>query len=216
VIEEILPPGVAVAEAYDDAIPAPLFPEEEQVVARAVDKRRREFATARRCAREALAKLGLPPVPLLPGERGAPQWPAGVAGSITHCQGYRAAVAAPLTLLRSVGVDAEPHEPLPDGVLNPISDAAERSQIAALSATDPAVQWDRLLFCAKEAVYKAWFPLTARWLGFEEATVTFDPSGRFEARLLVPAPLAAFSGHWLATDNLLLTAVAVPAPTVCQ
>jgi 4'-phosphopantetheinyl transferase EntD len=210
VIDRILPAGVATAEAFDDDVPAPLFPEEERVVARAVDKRRREFATARRLAREALAELGHPPVALPPGERGAPRWPDGVAGSITHCQGYRAAVAAPGTLLRSVGVDAEPHESLPDGVFDAISDAGERDEIARLSAAEPAVCWDRLLFCAKEAVYKAWFPMTGRWLGFEEATVTFDPAaGGFEARLLVPGPVPGFSGRWLAADGLLLTAVAV-------
>jgi 4'-phosphopantetheinyl transferase EntD len=26
-----------------------------------------------------------------------------------------------------------------------------------------------MLFCVKESVYEAWFPLTHRWLGFGEA-----------------------------------------------
>jgi len=81
VIEEILPPEVATAEAFDDAAPAVLFPAEEAAIARAVPKRRREFTTGRACARAALAKLGLPPAPIVPGLRGAPQWPAGVTGS---------------------------------------------------------------------------------------------------------------------------------------
>ena len=210
-IEQILPPGVATAEAFDDDIPAPLYPEEELLVARAVPKRRREFATGRRCAREALAMLGYAPVALPSQERGAPRWPHGITGSITHCEGYRAAVAAPVTLLRSVGVDAEPHATLPEGVLESISDAGERHMVAGLSASEPGVHWDRLLFCAKEAVYKAWFPLTHRWLGFEEAVVSFDAAGRgFEARLLVPGPLPAFSGRWTVSVGLILTAVAVP------
>jgi 4'-phosphopantetheinyl transferase EntD len=80
------------------------------------------------------------------------------------------------------------------------------------------VPWDRLLFCAKEAVYKAWFPLAGRWLGFEEAAITFAPdAGTFSARLLVPGPavgggpLDGFSGRWLARGGLLLAAIAVPA-----
>ena len=80
-IEQILPPEVASAEAFDDAGTAALFPEEQAVIARAVAKRRGEFGTGRACARAALAKLGLPPAAILPGARGAPQWPAGVAGT---------------------------------------------------------------------------------------------------------------------------------------
>jgi hypothetical protein len=81
VIEQILPPGVAAEEAFGDLPDVVLFPDEETVVANAVEKRRREFATARACARAALAKLGVPPVPIVPGHRGAPRWPQGVVGS---------------------------------------------------------------------------------------------------------------------------------------
>jgi 4'-phosphopantetheinyl transferase EntD len=81
------------------------------------------------------------------------------------------------------------------------------------------MSWDRLLFCAKEAVYKAWFPLTGQWLGFAVADITIDATdGTFSARLLVPVPALdgaplgdGFAGRWLASDDLLLTAIAVPA-----
>ncbi|WP_423832395.1 hypothetical protein [Streptomyces manipurensis] len=71
-------------------------------------RRRAQFATARACARRALAGLGREPVALLPGPGGAPQWPSGVVGSITHCEGYRAAVAAPAGVVAALGIDAEP------------------------------------------------------------------------------------------------------------
>jgi 4'-phosphopantetheinyl transferase EntD len=74
-IERILPAGVVTASAYDDPDEARLLPEEEPAVARAVDKRRREFTTVRWCARRALAGLGLPPVPITRGDKGAPRWP---------------------------------------------------------------------------------------------------------------------------------------------
>ena len=217
-IEEILPPEVATAEAFDDAAPAVLFPAEEAVIARAVPKRRSEFATGRACARAALAKLGLPPVPIVPGPRGAPQWPPGVTGSITHCAGYRASAVARLADVASLGLDAEPNAPLPDGVLERIAVAQERAWLPELAAAVPGVSWDRLLFCAKESVYKAWFPLTGRWLGFEQAAVTVEPQSRtFTARLLEPAEacdgrrLAGFDGRWLVRDGLVLTAITVPA-----
>ena len=217
-IEEILPPEVAAAEAFDDAAPAVLLPAEEAAIARAVPKRRSEFATGRACARAALAKLGLPPSPIVPGPRGAPQWPAGVAGSITHCAGYRAAAVAYLTDVAGIGLDAEPNAPLPDGVLDRIAVAQEQAWLPELAAAAPGVSWDRLLFCAKESVYKAWFPLTRRWLGFEQAVITVDPQdGVFTAELLEPAEaldgrrLASFAGRWLARDGLMLAAITVPA-----
>jgi 4'-phosphopantetheinyl transferase EntD len=220
-IEEILPPEVASAEAFDDLGDlggAVLFPEEEAVIARAVDKRRREFTTARGCARQALATLGLPPVPIVPGERGAPTWPDGVVGSMTHCDGYRAAAVGPSDRVRTVGLDAEPNGPLPDGVLDAIATPAEVGWRAGVAGDGSGVCWDRLIFSAKESIYKAWFPLTRRWLGFEEAVVTPDPhAGTFAARLLVPGPvvdgerLTGFSGRWIIRDGLVATAITVLA-----
>ena len=218
VIAEILPLPVAAVEAFEDPPGAALFPEEEAAVARAVPRRRGEFAAGRACARAALTQLGLPAAPILPGPRGAPQWPAGVVGSITHCDGYRAAAVARARDVLTLGLDAEPAGPLPGGVLDAVSLAEERGRLPALTAAAPHVAWDRLLFCAKEAGYKAWFPLAGRWLGFEEAAITFAPdAGTFTARLLVPGPavggrpLGGFSGRWLARGGLLLAAVSVPA-----
>jgi 4'-phosphopantetheinyl transferase EntD len=217
-IDEILPSPAAAVEAFADPPHARLFPEEEALLARAVDKRRREFTTVRACARAALAALGVAPAPILPGERGAPQWPAGVVGSMTHCDGYRAAAIARAGDMLTIGLDAEPDLVLPDGVLGAVSLPGERAMLRDLASAAPGPSWDRLLFSAKESVYKAWFPLTGRWLGFEEAEITFDPvGGTFEARLLAAAvlpgglTLTGFTGRWLSRDGLLLTAIAVPA-----
>lgn len=216
-LEEICPACVAV-EATRGEIDVELFAEEEAAVARAVEKRRREFVTGRACARRALARLGLPPEPIPPGAKGAPRWPAGIVGSITHCDGYRACAVAHAADLATLGVDAEPDEPLPDGVLASVALPEERKRLRDLAGEAPEVQWDRLLFCMKEAVYKAWFPLTGRWLGFEDAAIEVDPgSGSFSVQLLIEGPplngrqLSSFSGRWLARDGLLLAAIAHPA-----
>jgi len=220
VIEEILPAAVASAETFTDPADAVLFPQEAAIVERVSDNRRREFTAGRECARIALGKLGIAPVPILIGERGAPRWPPGIVGSITHCDGYRAAAVARASDVAAIGMDAEPDDPLPRGVLDVISLPAERARLAALAGERPAVCWDRLLFSAKESVYKAWFPLTGRWLGFEDADVTTSPDGTFTARLRTglteltePAdaqPPASFAGRWLAVGGLMLTAIAVP------
>jgi 4'-phosphopantetheinyl transferase EntD len=217
-IEEILPTSVSYAEAFADPPDAVLFPEEMAIVAKAVDKRRREFTTGRSCARSALRGLGVAPAPILTGERGAPQWPPGIVGSITHCAGYRAAAVARTGDIVTIGLDAEPEDRLPDGVLDVISLAGERARLRDLAATAPGICWDRVLFSAKEAVYKAWFPLTRRWLGFDQADITIGAvAGTFSARLLVRGPtadgrpLTGFTGRWLARRGLVLTAIAVSA-----
>jgi 4'-phosphopantetheinyl transferase EntD len=217
-LEEILPPEVAAVEAFGDVLDVVLFPEEEAALGRAADKRRREFTTARACARTALAALGVAAVPIVPGLRGSPQWPPGVVGSITHCAGYRAVAVALAADVRTVGVDAEPDHSLPTGVLDAIATADERDALCALASAAPEPSWDRLLFSAKESVYKAWFPLTGRWLGFHDADITIDAAGgTFDVRLLAAAaddrgfPLAGFAGRWLAEGGLILTAVTVPA-----
>lgn len=215
-IEEILPAVAVVVEARGETDGQALLPEEEALVSRAVEKRRAEFAGSRACARAALERLGHEPAPILSGERGEPLWPGDVVGSITHCDGYRGAAVARSSELRSLGIDAETHAPLPEGLLGDIAWDEELPHLSDLSRLDPAVHWDRLLFSAKESVYKAWFPLARRWLGFEDVRLRLNPAARtFEARLLVEGPTVngrtvdRFGGTWLVEDGLVLTAVAV-------
>lgn len=223
-IGELLPSGVVAVETHDldGADEGLLSPEEAAVVAQAVPKRRREFAAVRACARRAMEKLGVEPQPLLPGERGAPRWPDGLTGSMTHCDGYAAAALVAAADLASLGIDAEPHGPLPDGVLPTVALPAEQRRLAELAVVRPGLCWDRLLFSAKESVYKAWFPLTGLWLDFTEADIDLRPDpdggahGTLRAELLVPGPSVGgrvvqhFEGRWVADQGLLATAVAVP------
>ena len=215
-IEDILPAPVAAADSRTDLSDGHLYPEEQAPLARAADSRRREFATVRCCARIALAKLGLPPAPIPRGPDGAPIWPAGVVGSMTHCPAYRAAAVARASAVRSVGVDAEPNEPLPPDVLDVVARDSERAWVSCLQATRPDVSWDTLLFSAKESVFKTWYPLHRRWLDFDQIIITVEPSdGTFAARLAGPATPAgaaapaSFAGRWLTRDSLLMTAIAV-------
>lgn len=218
-IEELLPAGVAVSEAFDDSEPAELYPEEARVVANAVEKRRREFATARLCARRCLAELGLPPTPVLPGPHGAPRWPDTVTGSISHCAGYRVAALARTSDVAMLGIDAEPDQPLPDGVLESIALPGEITRLRRLQETEPGISWDRLLFSMKEAVYKAWYPPTGRRLEFEDADIEVDATeASFTAHIISSGPPGGggggrLKGRWLARRGLVVAAIAVPAFT---
>jgi 4'-phosphopantetheinyl transferase EntD len=216
-VSSVLPDArdMAYAELYSDPPGLSPLPEEEPLIAKSVAKRRNEFVTARHCARIAMHELGLPPVPILKGDKGEPCWPDGVVGSLTHCTGYRGAVVARSSAVRSVGIDAEPHDVLPNGVLDAITIDEERHEITTLPA---GLHWDRILFCAKEATYKAWFPLTKRWLGFEDAHIVFDVdsegnTGDFVSKILIDGaalsgpPLTALRGRWSVERDLVLTAI---------
>ncbi|MEU1124754.1 4'-phosphopantetheinyl transferase superfamily protein [Streptomyces sp. NPDC005899] len=218
-IERLLPPYVASADTHETDAPAgTLYPEEEALVATSVPKRRHEFAAARGCARRAMAALGIPPAPVLRGRRGMPLWPVGCVGSMTHCAGYRAAVLARASEARGLGIDAEPNEPLPPDVWEVISLPSERARTyPAAGGTTP--HWDRLLFCAKESVFKVWYPLTLTELDFSEADITFhlDPGttaeGSFTAELLRTDPVVPTSlrGRWLVDGGFAVTAIVLPA-----
>ena len=213
-IEPLLP-EMACAEMFSDVPESTMFSIEAAVVQGAVAERRREFGTVRYCARKALLKIGVPAVPVLPDVDGAPRWPAGVVGSMTHCAGYRAAVVARSRELCGVGIDAEPHAAMPDTALDLILRDEERARLSALARAHPDLHWDRILFCAKEAVYKAWFPLTRRWLDFADVSMTVHLGGTFWARLLVRGPRVAgvdldgFSGRWVVGRGLVVAATSV-------
>nr|MDT0663679.1 4'-phosphopantetheinyl transferase superfamily protein [Micromonospora sp. DSM 115978] len=214
-IETVLPAAVVAVEAFGDDRPGALFPAEAATLGRAVEKRRNEFTTGRLCAHQALSGLGVQPVPILPGKRRAPIWPTGVVGSITHCAGYRAAAVAHRSDVVALGIDAEPNDQLPAGVLDMIAVDVEREWLA--EQLPASIWWDRLLFSAKEAVFKAWYPLTETELDFDEAALTVDPDQRtFTAHLLVPGPvlddgrlLTDFTGRWVVQEGLVVTAVTV-------
>lgn len=212
-IEHIVPPEVVCFATRGDDVIGSLFPDEAAQMRGAVDKRLREFTTGRSCARLAIGYLGLPPTAILRGSCREPIWPCGVVGSITHCSGYRAAAVALQRDVLAIGIDAETDEKLPPGTLEQIAVAEECTWLAAAR---PGVNWDRLLFSAKESLFKAWFPLARTWLGFDQAIVLFDPTEcTFRVQLLVSLPAAfgdgprLFSGRFIVRDGLLLTAIVV-------
>jgi enterobactin synthetase component D / holo-[acyl-carrier protein] synthase len=213
-LEVILPAGVESQECFGVPPGGVVFREEEQVIAHAVASRRRDFAAVRSCARVCLERLGYPPVPILPGVGGAPTWPAGIRGSMTHCAGYAAAAVGPHRPISAIGIDAEPDAPLPDGVLGLIATAAEHDHLAATQRECEGPHWDRLLFSAKEAVYKAWFPLVGGWLDHHDAEISFDAHNRtFTALLsrndliLNGRPIHQLHGRWIREQGILATAI---------
>lgn len=186
-----------------------LDPLERTLVSQAVDVRKAEFGDARWCAHQALSELGATG-PVLRGERGMPLFPDGFVGSITHTQGFRAAVAAPYSSVRSIGIDAEPADALPEGVFDAIARASEVPQMSKLVAAGVTCP-DRLLFCAKEATYKAWFPMTQRWLDFDQAEISLRADGTLISYILArPTPVPFIEGRWVIRDGYVIVSTVVP------
>jgi 4'-phosphopantetheinyl transferase EntD len=215
-LELILPAEVESEERLGQTPEAILFPEEKQIIAHAVPARRREYATVRSCARACLERLGYPPMPILPGAGGAPTWPAGVRGSMTHCAGYAAAAISADRRIWGIGIDAEPDAPLPEGLVDLVATPAEQDWLAATEPAPYRPHWDRLLFSAKEAVYKAWFPLVGEWLDQQEAEIHPHPQDRTFTALLSRDDLIVngrqihrLHGRWIQEQGILVTAVVV-------
>jgi 4'-phosphopantetheinyl transferase EntD len=122
---------------------------------------------------------------------------------MAHCDGYRVAAVARSTAVASVGIDAEPHAPLPARVERLVVRPEERRMLDRLTASHPAVAWDRLLFSAKESTYKTWCSLTGYAPRLSDCLITPDPeNGTFRSLLDVPAPMVTgheidhLTGHW--------------------
>jgi enterobactin synthetase component D / holo-[acyl-carrier protein] synthase len=213
---EMLPPGIAVVEARAGDPSDPLLPAEVAALGRVSPGRRCEFTEARSCARRALVRLGLPPNPILIGPSREPVWPDGIVGSITHCTGYRAAATARRLIFGGIGIDAEPNDPLPPGILDMVAADDEKRWLDRLPAV--GIQWDRLLFSAKESLYKVWYPLTHSWLGFHDGRLEISASGLFCARILADGavnrqrPFESAEGRFGIVDGFIVTAIALVLP----
>ena len=210
----ILPAEVESEECFGETPGGALFPQEEKNIACAVEARQREYAAVRNCARACLGRLGYPPVPILPGLGGAPRWPAGVLGSMTHCAGYAAAAVGPVSRISAIGVDAEPDAPLPEGVLDLVATPVERDRLTTTQLEPDSPSWDRLLFSAKEALYKAWFPQVGEWLDPQETELVFGPEeGTFTALLsrdgliVNGRQVRRLHGRWIRKRGILATAI---------
>jgi len=161
------------------------MPEEQRFLARAVPARVLEFATGRSCARAALAQLGCAPVAIAGGAEREPLWPPGFIGSITHCKGHCAAAAARSepraeNAIASLGLDAEPALPLSEDVARMVCNDDEQKWIA--HHRQDRLPWDRLVFSAKESVFKCLFPVARRYLDFHDVGLAFEGERGFNMR----------------------------------
>jgi 4'-phosphopantetheinyl transferase EntD len=163
----------AVAVAGPHRGPHRLFPEERAHIATAAEKRAAEFATARTCARSALAAIGVPASSLVPHIDRSPAWPPDVKGSITHTHDICAVAVTCSPLFAAVGIDIEMERAVGDELVDLICGPDER---AWLESADKEERADMLtmLFSAKEAFYKCQYPITKSFLDFRDVQLAID------------------------------------------
>jgi 4'-phosphopantetheinyl transferase EntD len=152
-----------------------LFPPEQQSLGNAVSKRRREIIAGRLLAHLLLRRLGRVAAPIRQGEDRCPDWPEGIAGSITHTDTVCAVALCPGDQVYALGIDLEPRAALQREVWKLVCRPEELDM--ALRSPAPAL-WARWAFCAKEAFYKAQFPKTGKFFEPLDIAVTLDPAGR--------------------------------------
>ncbi len=176
-VRAILPPDVGCGFVASSAW--------DRLAATAIERRaarQAEFRCGRQCALRALQQVGWRPEELEPtaaedsshesateevvgvGPDRRPLWPAGFTGSLSHSRHWTWAVAARQSDYRGIGIDTE---------------AIIEAQTAAELQTEigRADEWERLartrlpmpllvtlLWSAKEAYFKLWFPLHERFL----------------------------------------------------
>jgi len=165
----LFPPGAVCTELIGKGDPDCLLPAEAQHLGKSVASRREEFAAGRVCAARALREFGIVDFPLRVGEDRRPLWPDAFTGSITHTDGFCAAVVAPQREQRAIGIDTERTERVkPD--LWPRICGPEMAFLDRLPESQrPSAA--TLIFCIKEAFYKCQYTLTREYLGFDDARV---------------------------------------------
>jgi len=215
VIESLFPEGVIGVAATPEMWAESLPPEEEAAIVRAVTRRRREFTAGRACARQALASLGFPVKALPMGPDRLPSWPAGVVGSISHCQDFCAAAVARRDAFESLGLDVERAVPLDDHLVSIVCQDDELAGASLLPGPHARLT-SMLVFSAKESAFKCWFPVGRTFLDFHDVRIAFDPArSAFTAKFVhtagVPERLREMQGRYVIEGPHLGTGVPLRA-----
>ncbi len=186
-----------------------LLPAEAAATRGMVRRRREEFTAGRLAARQAMAALACVPSAVPMGTDRAPIWPEGLRGSLTHCATACLAVLTLDNLL--LGADLEPDAPLPDDMTALVCNSAEQNWLAR-QPLQLRGQRARLIFSAKEAAYKAQYPVTRQLFGFQTLQILPDiVAGKFSVTFAEPVGRfsrdSSLAGSFDIAAGLILTGI---------
>lgn len=204
----LLSDDVETEEVDPHSVGGGLLPAEREAIEGAAQTRVEQFTAGRVCSRIALGRLGVAATtPIVRGEDRAPIWPHGFIGSITHTDTWCAAAVARTEGLRSLGIDLEPATPLKEALWRRVCTPAERERLRTLPNSG---LMGKILFSAKESVYKCQYPITTQFLGFHAVELDEVGDGSFRAVFRQEAgefkPGDVMSGRYLVEDGLVASA----------
>ena len=136
-----------------------------------------------------MAEFGVVKFALRVGADREPLWPPALVGSITHTRGYCAGVVGERRLFRGLGLDSERAGEVHEKLWPKICVPAEQAWIRARPWRERAAA-ATLIFAAKEAFYKAQFPLARQRLGFHDVRIEAELGVEGGFRVFTERPLA--------------------------
>jgi 4'-phosphopantetheinyl transferase EntD len=209
--KRLLGPHVETEEVDPHTVQGGLLKPEEELVQGAARTRVEQFTAGRVCSRIALGRLGVAATTPIPrGEDRAPIWPAGFIGSISHTDSWCAAAVARSESVRSIGIDLESSAPLKQALWRRVCTPKERDWLQELSA--PGLT-GKIVFSAKEAVYKCQYPISSQFLGFHAVEVEL---GEDSFRAVFQQEAGEFqvgdviTGRYVVEEGLVATACELP------
>jgi 4'-phosphopantetheinyl transferase EntD len=211
VFQRLLGAHIETEEVDPHSFSGGLLKAEEEAVEGAAQTRLEQFTAGRVCSRIALGRLGVATTtPVLRGEDRTPIWPPGFVGTITHTDTWCAAAVARAEDVRSIGIDLEPATPLKESLWRRVCTPKEREWLHELP--EPGLT-GKILFSAKESVYKCQYPITTKFLGFHAVEVELG-EGSFRAVFRQEVgefePGDVMSGQYLVEEGLVATACELP------
>lgn len=170
-----------------------------------------EFLAGRAVAKAALALIGAPQKDIAIGADRRPCWPVGLAGSISHARGHMACLVG-AAKCGHPGIDIETiAQGQAVAAIRKIAlTEPERITIDTLPDTEAALV-ATLVFSAKEALFKALFPMVGKHFGFSAATLVGLPDAagltlRLKQSLAPALPEGAvFHLRWQAARSHVMT-----------
>jgi 4'-phosphopantetheinyl transferase EntD len=207
--------GFAIQTA-DESEELPLHPEEAQFLSpRAVPKRRREFSLGRATAHAALAQLQTKDYPILQGDKHEPIWPPGVVGSISHTDCIAMAAVAHRKDAAGIGIDIEQLDSQITWDIVPKICGPEEMDWVMEREDEKRIRFS-MIFSAKEAVFKAFFPMEKIFLDFKDAVLTWSEQRKGFVGVLRKSPAHGYTSGYSFTvgcqrqKNYVFTYLALP------
>jgi len=168
-LKSLLPADIVSVFSPELPVEASLLGVETELARKMAEKRYNEFTHGRHCARLALRQLGFQDGPIGKGESREPLWPANITGTISHTSHFAAAAVAPIASYQGIGLDMESDTPLEEKLFKAICMAEEIDLF-----DDRPGETAKLLFSAKESIYKCLWPTVQRFIDFTEMQVILD------------------------------------------